>query len=100
MYLDDIYGKVQKKEQIEILVDEMINFYETEVKKDIDFSDISKLQDYEKVKLHLYPKLISTKKNKELLSDVPHKNILDLSLVYYLRCNSGKGGACYFLSNN
>lgn len=91
VYLDDIYGKVQKKEQIEILVDEMINFYETEVKKDIDFSDISKLQDYEKVKLHLYPKLISTKKNKELLSDVPHKNILDLSLVYYLRCNSGKG---------
>ena len=61
VYLDDIYGKVQKKEQIEILVDEMINFYETEVKKDIDFSDISKLQDYEKVKLHLYPKLISTK---------------------------------------
>jgi len=90
VYLDDIYGKVQKKEQIEILVDEMINFYETEVKKDIDFLDISKLQDYEKVKPHLYPKLISTKKNKELLSDVPHKNILDLSLVYYLCCDSGE----------
>ena len=32
VYLDDIYSRVQKKEQIEILVDEMINFYETEVK--------------------------------------------------------------------
>ena len=93
VYLDDIYGKVQKMGQIEILVDKMINFYETEVKKDIDFSNISKFLDYEKAKPHLYPKLISTKENKELLSGVPHKNILDLSVVYYLRCDSGKVGA-------
>lgn len=93
VYLDDIYGKVQKMGQIEILVDEMINFYETEVKKDIDFSNISKFLDYEKAKPHLYPKLISTKENKEMLSGVPHKNILDLSVVYYLRCDSGKVGA-------
>lgn len=92
VYLDDIYGKVQKMGQIEILVDEMINFYETEVKKDIDFSNISKFRDYEKVKPHLYPKLISAKENKGLLSEVPHKNILDLSLVYYLRCDSGETG--------
>ena len=92
VYLDDIYSRVQKMEQIEILVDKMINFYETEVKKDIDFSNISKFRDYEKVKPHLYPKLISAKENKGLLSEVPHKNILDLSLVYYLRCDSGETG--------
>ena len=73
------------------MVDEMINFYETEVKKDIDFSDISKLQDYEKVKLHLYPKLISTKKNKELLSDVPHKKYFRFIVGVSYSCNSGKG---------
>ena len=93
LYLDDIYSKVQKMEQIEMVADKMIECYETKLKKGLDLHHIVDVLDYEKSKSRLYPKLISTKENKELLSDVPHKNILDLSLVYYLRCDSSELGA-------
>ena len=93
VYLDDIYSRVQKMEQIEMVADKMIECYETKLKKGLDLHHIVDVLDYEKSKSRLYPKLISTKENKELLSDVPHKNILDLSLVYYLRCDSSELGA-------
>lgn len=92
VYLDDIYSRVQKLEQIEIVADKLIECYETKLKKEPDLHRIVDVLNYEKSKSRLYPKLISTKENKELLSEVPHKNILDLSLVYYLRCDSGETG--------
>lgn len=47
--------------------------------------DIEFFTDFNKVKDNLYCKLINTYKNEKLLDDVPHKNMEDLSIVYYFK---------------
>lgn len=42
----------------------------------VDFSD------FELLKNHIYPILINTDKNRSLLSTIPHKDFLDLSVIY------------------
>ena len=45
--------------------------------------DVSFYEDYDLVKEGLSYKLISTERNSELLSDVPHVPFLDLAIVFY-----------------
>lgn len=44
--------------------------------------DIRKLLDYASVRGSIVYKLINTEKNRELLKDIPHKEFLDLSIVF------------------
>ena len=44
--------------------------------------DIRKFLDYKNVKGRIVYKLINTDKNRELLEDVPHREFLDLSIVF------------------
>lgn len=55
--------------------------------------DVSGYFDYEKIRKMLRGKLINTGLNTEYLKDVPHREILDLSLVYYMEVErKGYGG--------
>ena len=55
--------------------------------------DVSGYYDYEKIRKMLRGKLINTGLNTEYLKDVPHREFLDLSLVYYLEVErKGYGG--------
>lgn len=46
--------------------------------------DISSFVEWEKVKKRIFCKLINTDKNRTLLNKVPHREFLDLSVVYYI----------------
>lgn len=44
--------------------------------------------DYEKIKNSIVYKLVNKEKNKKMLQDVPHINVLDLSVVFYFLINT------------
>ena len=64
------------------IADQIIESYERE-KRNFNF-DISDLSDYELMKYFVKGRLINTEKNQELLSMMPHRNFLDLSIIYTL----------------
>ena len=71
-----ISGKMLFTEIMEVIVERHKN------EKPEKMFDVGLYYDYQKAKEVLYGRLINTEKNKEFLEDVPHREILDLSLVY------------------
>lgn len=47
--------------------------------------NVSAFADWDKIKPHIYAKLVNAERNKERLRNIPHREYLDLSLVYYAR---------------
>jgi hypothetical protein len=63
--------------------------------------DTRRFTDYGKAKKNLRFRLINTEKNEELLNTVPHRNFLDLSLIYTVEfpCDNGRGIASIPVKN-
>ena len=55
--------------------------------------EISAFSQWESVKGRIYARLINTGQNEALLRKLPHRQYLDLSLVYYV-CMDGEAGEC------
>lgn len=81
-YLEAFYDLYESGEDIEYIIDMLADGYmKYEVKEDTDFSYI---QEYEIIKKDIFCKLVNSSLNEELLKDIPHINILDLSVVFYI----------------
>lgn len=54
--------------------------------------DIMEFMNWEKVRGRIYAKLVNAEKNKEFLQTVPHRQFLDLAVVYYMEsvCIAGQ----------
>lgn len=82
VYLEDLYKDFCKGKTFEEVMEELVNILE---KSRIEgFVDVSFFEDYELIKDRVVYKLINTEKNLKLLSDVPHMDFLDLSIVFYV----------------
>ena len=79
IYLEQFFEK-SDGDINENLIDTIIEVANKNRVKSVDFSFF---KDYETVKHGLKVKLINTETNKELLTQVPHKSFLDLSIVTY-----------------
>lgn len=83
VYLDAFYRDYETDGmRLEEIVDEV---YRLIVKNDgetLDF-DIAGLKKWETVWGNVYAKLINAEQNKELLGRIPHRNFMDLAVVYY-----------------
>lgn len=64
------------------IADQIIESYKRE-KRNFNF-DVSDLSDYELMKYFIKGRLINTEKNSELLVTLPHRDFLDLSIIYTL----------------
>lgn len=91
-YLRPHYEEYKKGKTLEHIVDEIYYIYCTQNRK--KQIDMSFFKDYEKVKDHIAFKLVNREKNSEMLQKVPHRQYLDLEIVYYYRMEHesiGKG---------
>lgn len=79
-YYYELY--IRKNKSMEEIVGEITEKYE-EKNLNIQF-DIDSFLNYEKIKGYVRGRLVNTEMNKELLSEVPHRDFLDLSILYYL----------------
>lgn len=98
VYMDEFYARFQMGEPMDRLVEEILRFYErvkTEKKWDrIQFAD------YMAVRGKIVFKLIHSARNEKLLQKIPHFEILDLSIVFYILLESGKAGTATVLIQN
>ena len=53
--------------------------------------DNSIITDFNKARAELRARLVNTQKNEDILFNVPHREFLDLSIVYVLEVNAGCG---------
>lgn len=92
IYLEEYYQCYQSGETLEEIVEDIRLFYES-IRKEESW-DYKKILSYEGVKDRIVFKLINTEKNREFLEMVPHTDLLDLSVVFYVLLEvSGEGAA-------
>lgn len=63
------------------IAEEVIRLYRANAQADMDLSQFA---DYKNVAPRLRGQLVNTERNRELLAEVPHREFLDLSLVYVI----------------
>lgn len=86
IYLQQYYEEYMENENISIdeIVGRIVELRERHELQDAD-GVICKITDWTYVKEHVYPMLISTEDNKEMLSSLVTKPFLDLSVIFYIR---------------
>lgn len=83
VYLDEFYREYESDGmKFDEIVDEVYRLI-LKYEEDMPDVDLSGLRNWEIVHADIYPKLINAEQNKELLEKIPHRNFMDLAVVYY-----------------
>ncbi len=98
IYLEEFYERFCNKESLESIVKDVMSFYES-VKYEESW-DTANVENYDAVQDKIVFKIIHTKRNEELLATVPHINLLDLSIVFYVLLEVKKDGTATMLIRN
>lgn len=98
IYLEEFYERFQKGESLESIICDLIDFYEA-VKYEESW-DTSKVECYEAVQDKIVFKIIHTEENRNLLKEIPHIDILDLSVVFYVLLEVKKDGTATMMIRN
>lgn len=81
IYLEQYYDMYKDGTSVEDIVKDIVEeFKEAMEGYDIILPDLT---DFESVKDSIVCRLINTESNSKMLEDVPHKEFLDLSIVFY-----------------
>ena len=90
IYLEEYYKQFLKEGvSIDSIVDHIVKIYDEN--KLGERLDVETLLQYPMVHTKIRGRLISTQRNTDMLQDVPHRGILDLSLVYTIEVNTKCG---------
>lgn len=78
---------------LEAIAEETVRTYHRHRKEGRDATvSAGDISDYGKIKGKLYFRLVHTETNRELLTGVPHFEVLDLSMVFYVLLLENEGG--------
>ena len=99
LYVNGFYHQyLNSNLEMDEIVDAVIRTYEEhKVNKGMD---ISFFADWEQVKSRIVPRLINREWNRELLDEVPHVDVLDLSICFYAIVDMDKNGMGAILVRN
>ena len=97
IYLENFYKLYQEGTELEDIVDEICRCYEESQMP--ENKDVSFIRDWEQVKGMVAYKLVSRERNQELLEKIPHKDILDLSIIFYLAVEQYGGSILIYNSH-
>lgn len=82
IYMENFYEEYLAGGQIEDLVDAVVQFYEEhKVQEEISLPDVT---DFEAVKDLICFKPVNGERNREMLKSMPHRQFLDLAVIYYI----------------
>lgn len=83
VYLDEFYREYESDGmKLDEIVDEGYRMI-LKCEEDMPDVDLSGFRNWETVHGDIYPKLVNAEQNKELLEKIPHRNFMDLAVVYY-----------------
>lgn len=97
IYLEEFYEAYRGGMDISKIADKIIAYYEQEGFK--GKVDVSFMWDWGKVKPMVAYKLINKERNRELLEQIPNKDILDLSMVFFISVEQYKGSIMIYNSH-
>lgn len=84
LYLDGFFREYESNGmKFDEIVDEVYRLILRHKDDDVPKVDLSGFLNWEIVHADIYPKLINAEQNKELLEKIPHRNFMDLAVVYY-----------------
>ena len=95
IYLEEFFELYEKGKQMDWIIEDLVELYE-EIRQEKSW-DYERMLSFEGVKDRIIFRLINTEKNKELLLDVPHREFLDLSLVFAVLVEADNDGTAVML---
>lgn len=81
--MDEYYKQYQKGINMDVLAVNILKSCRENIPVEMDI--VFDFKDWDLMKYRIFAKLVNTEKNEGLLQKCPHRNYLDLSLVYYIR---------------
>lgn len=100
-FLHPMYEKYRKGTDVAGLVVEILCAYDEQKESTVEIAEkVKELDDYERCRKKIYFRLINTENNRILLEDVPHFEILDLSMIFYILVSEGTEGGSSALIHN
>ena len=83
VYLDGYFKQYEEGKDLDAIMDQITHTVVSNIKAPEEFGNIAeKFQDFEFVKSNIVMVAVNTQRNAKLLSQIPHKEKEDLSLIY------------------
>ena len=93
IYLEPYFERFSDGEEMESLFRDISDTYEAAAVDGLRFGIIAQdFLDFEKMKNKLVAQLVNTEYNEDLLERTPHKELMDLSLIYKVVLDNQPGG--------
>ena len=84
IYLEPYFDALQSGQPFATVINQIINSCMNALSCSENDIDVGNITDFEQMKQKICYKLVNTGMNSELLSTVPHRDYLDLAIVYYI----------------
>lgn len=98
--LDTVYSQmVDQGKSFQEVADDLIS-HVADIIVDMPKIDVNDITNYDQMKNTLVVQVIPTDRNAEMLADIPHKNIEDMSLVYRMQIDQNENGTSSVLITN
>ena len=98
IYLNSYYNDFSQGVALDDIVEKIVEVYDTHKKEEP--VDVSKFRNFELVKDRIACKIINRDLNQKLLEDVPHDEVLDMAVVFYVVFDVNKFGNASILIHN
>lgn len=98
IYLQEYYEFWKKGITMEQLVEKILwsyGHYGPQIRITRDY-----FKDYERLKSHIFYKVISYERNREQLKSIPHRRVLDLAMVFYYQIDEEEMPATILIQNS
>lgn len=98
--LDTVYNQmVDQGKSFQEVADDLIT-HAADIIVDMPKIDVNDITNYDQMKNTLVVQVIPTDRNAEMLADIPHKNIEDMSLVYRMQIDQNENGTSSVMITN
>lgn len=78
MYFNGIYEDYKENRNLDAVIKNLTAFFKQELQRDLNNMKL----DFSQAEDNIVCQIINTEKNKEMLANMPHREFLDLSIVY------------------
>lgn len=102
VYLEPFFEKYQSGISVTYIAADLMQMIKNnEIADSKDYSTVKDLftSSYEQIKDNIVFRIINTERNKAFLSDKPHRELLDLSVMYYIPLVFGKATTTISITN-
>ncbi len=102
IYLEPLYHEYKEGAGMQEIAETAAAMYYRGMESAQDtMESMPNISSYESCRGRLYFRLVGTERNRHLLGEVPHREVLDLSLIPYLLVKgTGEGASSIMVSNN